>query len=243
MNMITKELKLQYRNSFLGFLWSLLSPLLMMIVFTLIFSFVFRFDVKNFPIFLLCGLLPWNFHSISLSSSTTAIVSSGLIKKVYFPREILPISIVIASFINFLLSLIVLFVFLIYYGYPFYRVIYMLPFVLLIQLIFSLGLGFLVSSLNVYFRDIQHFISVLLLVWFYASPIIYPADKVIPEKYQFFYNLNPLASVITLYRQVLYYNTFPELKLMAYAILVSSLFLVVGYGIFTRLSGRFAEEI
>lgn len=243
-NLVKKELKVKYRNSVLGFFWSLLSPLLMMLVFTFIFSHIFRFDIKNFPVFLLVGILPWNFHVLSLSSSVSAVLANGnLVKKVYFPREILPISIVLANFVNFLLEFLVLFGFLIVFRFPFYIYFYLLILIILIQLIFSLGLAFIFSCLNVYFRDIQHFVSILLLVWFYASPIIYPADKVIPAKYQLIYNLNPLASLITLYRQVLYYVQFPSLKMLIYALAGSIALFVFGYLLFNRYAPEFAEEV
>ncbi len=243
-HLVKKELKLKYRGSVLGFFWSLLSPVLMMVVFTLIFSFVFKFNIKNFPIFLLCGLLPWNFHSLTLGSSTGSIVgSANLIKKVYFPREILPASIVLANLVNFLLEFLVLIVFLIGFGFPFYTYLYFLVIIIILQIIFSLGLGLLLAALNVLFRDVEHFVGILLLVWFYACPIIYPAEKVLPAKYIGVYYLNPMAALVTLYRQVLYYGQPPDSRLLAYAAISAALMFGIGYAVFLRLEPEFAEEV
>lgn len=243
-NLVIKELKVKYRRSILGFFWSFLNPLLMMAVFTFIFSFVFRAGIKNFPIFFLVGFLPWNFFSMSLSVSTSSIVTNAnLIKKVYFPREIIPFSIVLANLINFLLELIVLFIFLIAFGYNFWPYLPLLVVAILFHLLLSAGFGLVFSSITVYFRDIQQLIVVLLLVWFYATPVIYDM-KMIPEKVQAFLKiLNPMTSVILLYRQLLYHNKMPSLVLVGYAVLSSLTIFSAGYFIFKKLSPSFAKEI
>lgn len=251
MTMAVKELKLQYRNSILGFFWSLLNPLLMMLIFTFVLGQIFRIGIKNFPIFLLTGLFAWNFFSSSIIGGTGSIISNAnLVKKVYFPREILPLSIVIAGLFNFMLSLIVLFVFLIYYGYSFWSYLPLLVPVIIIELILVAGVSMLLASLNVYFRDIQHIVTVGILALFYATPILYDISMIEKSSMaqahpwiMYVYKLNPLVWVIQLYRNILYYNQWPTLKMFVIAAIGASLIFVAGYVVFHKLEPRFAEEV
>lgn len=246
-----KELKVQYRGSFLGFFWSLLNPLLMMLIFSFVFAYVFKFGIKNFPVFFLCGLLPWNFFSLSMTVATGSVVANGnLIKKVYFPREILPLSAVLANLINFLLSLTVLFAFLIYYGYNFYAYIPLLILAILIETVMTAGLAFFLAGINVYFRDIQYIVTVVLMALFYATPIIYNLERVQQSYWMthypwlmVIYKLNPLVPIISIYRDVLYSQVVPSLDIFLYAIGSATVMIFVGFYIFHRLEPRFAEEV
>lgn len=250
-NLVKKELKVRYRNSVLGFFWSLLNPLLTMLIFTFVFAHVFKLGIKDFPIFLLTGLLPWNFFNLALLSATNSIRAySGLVKKVYFPREILPLSAVFADLINFLLAFLVLFAFLIVYGYNFYAYLPLLVIVILVQTILTIGLSLFLSGINVYFRDIEYIIGVGLLALFYATPIIYNIQMVermgIMQKYPYLlsiYKLNPLASLMVLYRSLLYETRLPSTEMFIYATATSVLFLLLGYFVFHRLEPAFAEEV
>lgn len=251
LTMAVKDLKLQYRNSVLGFFWSLLNPLLMMLIFTFVLSQVFRIGIKNFPIFLLTGLFAWNFFNASIVNSTNSIVANAnLIKKVYFPREILPLSIVLANLFNFLLSVVVLFLFLIYYGYHFWLYLPMLIVAVIIESFLIAGGSMLLASLNVYFRDIQHIVSVGILALFYATPILYDISMI--EKSSMaqnhpwimtIYKLNPMVWVIQLYRSILYYNQWPSFKMVAYAAIGAGIVFIVGYAVFQGLAAKFAEEV
>jgi lipopolysaccharide transport system permease protein len=249
--MAIKELKLQYRNSILGFFWSLLNPLLMMLIFTFVLGQIFRIGIKNFPIFLLTGLFAWNFFNSSIVGGTGSIVSNAnLVKKVYFPREILPLSIVLASLFNFVLSLVVLFLFLIYYGYSFWPFLPLLVVVIIIELILVSGISMLLASLNVYFRDIQHTVSVGMLALFYATPILYDISMIEKSSMaqahpwiMYVYKLNPLVWVIQLYRDILYYNQWPTLKMFAIAAAGAAIIFVAGYVVFHKLEPRFPEEV
>jgi len=249
--MAMKELKLQYRNSVLGFFWSLLNPLLMMLIFTFVFANVFKFNIKDFPIFILCGLFPWNFFNGSLVGATGSIVAnSNLIKKVYFPREILPLASVLANLINFLLSIVVLFLFLIVYGHNFYVFIPLLLVIIFIETILIAGAALLLSSLNVYYRDIQYIVGVGLLAIFYATPVIYQLSMVEKSSLMmrrpylmYIYKLNPMVWMITVYRELLYENRWPTLKMFLYAITGAVILLIIGYTVFHRLQPRFAEEV
>lgn len=250
-NLVKKELKLRYRNSVLGFFWSLLNPLLMMLIFTFVFAHVFKLGIKDFPVFLLVGLLPWNFFNLSISAASGSLVSyASLVKKVYFPREILPVSFVLADLMNFLLALVVLFGFLVFYGYNFYVYVPLLLLIVLLQTILTIGFALILSSLNVYFRDIQYIITVSLLALFYATPIIYSYQMV--EKMSLFrrlpwlltiYKLNPLTALVILYRTILYETRLPSLGLVLYAAGVSIGTLLVGYLVFRRLGPAIAEEV
>ena len=243
-NLIQKELKVKYKSSFLGFFWSLLNPLLMMLVFTIVFSKVLViFKIENYPAFLLCALLPWNFLNLGLSSSVGCIVgNANLVKKTYFPREALPMSVVAAHFINFLLSLPILFVLLAIFGYRFYAYIPLLAVVIIFQLIIVTGLAMIFSCANVFFRDVQHFTEIIMLVWYFATPIFYPIE-IVPARFQFIYKLNPMANFVNIYRDLLYYNRLPHLTPILYVSLISVALFIIGYIIFYRYEPVFAEEV
>jgi len=246
-----KELKLQYRNSVLGFFWSLLNPLLMMLIFTFVFAQVFRFGIKDFPVFLLCGLFPWNFFNGSIVGATGSIISnSNLIKKVYFPREILPLSVVAANMVNFVLSMVILFVLLSYYGYNYYAYLPLVALIVIIETMLAAGLSLLLAALNVYFRDIQYIVGVGMMALFYATPIIYNISMVEQSGLVaghpwilLVYKLNPMVWITGLYKDMLYGMVLPSWHSFGYAILAAVVFLCLGFTVFHYLSPRFAEEV
>lgn len=259
LNFAKKELKVKYKNSVLGFFWSLLSPILMMIVFTILFTQsplkVAAVGIDNFPIFFLAGLLPWNFFNATVIGSTTSIVGNGaLIKKVYFPREILPISIAVANLVNFALELLVLTVFILGSGlflsrfFGFFKFLPILLVLLPILFVFTLGVSLLAASLNVYLRDIQHLIGIILMVMFYATPIIYVFK---PGDYGMLgtiYMLNPMADIVLSFKSILYGNydnvlSVPNWHYMAYSAAAAIIMFLLGYVVFIRLEPDFAEEV
>lgn len=253
-NLVLRDLKSRYRNSVLGFVWSLLNPLAMMVVFTIVFSVLMpNNQIENYPIFLLCGLLPWNFFTASIMSGTNSIVANGnLVKKVFFPREVLPLATVLANLVNFLLALLVLFVVLLVFRMPWSPWLFLLPVVILIQTAFALGIVFLLSAMQVYYRDTLIVLDVVLLAWFFLTPVFY-STSILPATYtvagvelpvsRLMYTLNPMASLINMYRDILYwgYRTDPDFfwrtSITAFGILA------IGYWVFTRHSGDFGEEI
>ncbi|HEB12128.1 MAG TPA: ABC transporter permease [Actinobacteria bacterium] len=255
LNFAKKELKVKYKNSVLGFLWSLLNPILMMLVFTFVFTFAFKIDpealgIDNYPIFFLAGLLPWNFFNASVVGSTTSIVgNASLIKKVYFPRELLPVSITLANLVNFGLEMIVFVGFLLISGFfnprflSFYKFFPYLLLLVPILFIFTLGISFLVSALNVYLRDIQHLVGILLMVLFYSSPIIYPIPPGGFGRFTIIYLLNPMTAIVLSFKDALYYLRTPSFNLVMYSIVVSIVVFLFGYYIFLRLEPEFAEEV
>jgi lipopolysaccharide transport system permease protein len=253
-NLVSRDLKVRYRNSALGFLWSLLNPLAMMAVFTVVFTFMMPNDtVDRFPVFVLCALLPWNFFRDSVMGSITSIVSnSSLIKKVYFPREVLPLSAILSNLINFLLALTVLFVMLFVFRVRLTRWALLLPLVIFTQLLFTLGLGFMLSTANVFYRDTAMIMDVVMLAWFFVTPIFYPID-ILPQHrlvlgldlniHRLTYILNPMASLISTYRVILFHGARPALDFFLRTFVTSLLTLIVGQLVFMRYSRVFAEEV
>lgn len=245
-----KELKVKYRGSALGFFWSLLNPILTMLVYSFVFSIVMRGGIQEFEVFLICALLPFNFLSNSVNYGTGSIISNGnLVNKIYFPREILPLSIVFSNLVNFLFELIALFIVLAFMGYKFYLFLYILPVLIFIQFFLVVGMTLLVSALNVFFRDLQHLITIVMMVWFFGTPIIYPLSMV-PEKYQPFIKfINPMTIYAAYYRNIFYYVKYPEgagfpsvVETIA-ALGITLLIFFIGYFVFKKLEYRFAEEI
>jgi ABC-type polysaccharide/polyol phosphate export permease len=253
-NLVLRELKARYKNSALGFFWSLLNPLGMMLVFTVVFTvFMPNNSIDNFPIFILCGLLPWNYFNAGLMSSINSVVgNSNLVKKVYFPREVLPIATVLANLVNFLLALVVLFAALVVFRVSVSPWIWLLPVVILIQTCFILGLAFILSTLNVFYRDTMMVMDVVVLAWFFLTPVFYPID-IVPESYQLLgvtldihrlmYILNPMASLISSYRDLLYWGYRTDVDFFLRTAATSVVILIAGYWFFTRNSGRFGEEV
>jgi ABC-2 type transport system permease protein len=248
-NLTKKELKVKYRGSVLGFFWSLLNPILTMLVYSFVFSIVLQSGIKEFAIFLICALLPFNFLSNSVNYGAGSIIgNSNLINKIYFPREIIPLSVVFANLINFLLELVALFIVLAIMGYKFYIYLYILPLVIFIEFFLVAGMTLLVSALNVLFRDLQHLITIIMMVWFFGTPVIYPLEMV-PEKYQFIIKLNPMTVYTSYYRNIFYYvkfpgsGGFPSAVETLIAVGITLVIFFTGYLVFKKLEYRFAEEI
>jgi ABC-type polysaccharide/polyol phosphate export permease len=259
-NLVLRDLKVRYKNSALGFAWSMVSPLLMMLVFWVVFSKLRGESFPHFHVWLLIGILVWNWFSVSLSVGTGSIVqNASLINKVYFPREVLPLSVVLSEMVNFLLAMPVLVVMLMLAGKNPTVFIAWLPFIIFIQFCFTLGLAFLLSTGNVYYRDTAVILEVVLLAWFFLSPIFYdygtmtspitlPGGQVI-ESGRLMYILNPLASLIASYRSALFGSpeggppAAPQLDFLLRTTVTSLGVLAVGYWAFTRQAGRFGEEV
>lgn len=250
-NFVVRDLKIRYKNSFFGFLWSLLNPLFMMLIFTFVFSHVFKLGIKNFPIFLLTGLFAWNYFNMAVSGATASVVAnSSLVRKVHFPREALPISAVLAELVNFCIALILLFIFLVFYGYNFYLFIPLAILVILIQTVFTIGLSLFLAAINVYFRDIQYIVGVFLLALFYASPVLYDV-KMLSNVSTFrtmpwlmtVYKLNPIAAFMVLYRDLLYNNVWPSWQVLLYVAVLAVAMFFIGLAIFRKMAPAFAEEM
>lgn len=254
-NLVIRDLKVRYRNSALGILWSLGNPLLMTLVFTIVFTVMTGYSsrTENFPVFVLCGILPWNFFSASVIGSIRSIVDNApLVSKVYFPRENLPISIGLANLVNFFMALIALFALILFFQIPITKWVLLLPAVIAVQLIFTIGFGLIMATANVFYRDTQIIMEVVMMAWFFMTPIFYPVE-ILPRSYEIWSLtidvwrwvniLNPMASIIAMYRIILYSGARPEFYFFMRTLLTSLGVLGVGSIIFYRYSRTFAEEV
>ena len=242
-NLIKRDLRTRYKGSFLGFLWTFVNPLLQLIVFSVVFSTVLRMNVNNYPVFLFVVLLPWIFFTSSTQSGTGLIISySNMIKKIYFPREILPLATTTAGLINLALSFTIAILALLVFKMPITLSIIALPLVMAVQYIFTLGFVFILSAINVYFRDIEHLWSNLVMAWFYLTPIVYPLDMV-PVKHMHFFFYNPFTVFAMVYRDILYKGIFPDFIILANMLLISILILMFGMIVFKKLQRGFAEIV
>ena len=240
---ISKDIRGKYKNSVLGIIWSFLNPLLQIAVYAIVFPLIMKSNLPNYTVFLCCGLIPWNFFSSAISRTSFTMIENGnIIKKVYFPRQILPLSVVTCEAVNFVISTIIILAFVLGYGMGISKFIIFYPLVLLVQYLLLVGISFVVSSVTVYFRDLQHFIGIVLQLLFYATPIVY-ASNTIPENFQWILKFNPMTYVINGYRDIFYYQQTPDLLSLAIVLGISIVTCLVGYMIFNKLQKRFAEEI
>jgi ABC-type polysaccharide/polyol phosphate export permease len=245
--LVVRDLKTRYRSSVLGVAWSFLQPLGMMVVITFAFSVINRAPptIKHYSVFVLSGLLAWNFFSAAVTGATGSVVANAaLVKKVYFPRLILPVSVVISSLINFLLALPVWMVVAIIAGHPIHVTLLLLPFVITVQVIFSVGMSFMLSTLNVFYRDTQFILELAMLALFFLTPIWYDIDSVPQREVGLWVRrLNPMASLVNIYQDLMYWGRPTDLDFVLRTVATGVAVLVVGYLIFRRFSPRFGEEL
>lgn len=240
---IIRDLKIKYRRSVLGYLWSLLNPLLMMIVLTAVFSNMFRFDIPNFPIYLLSGQILFNFFSEATTVSMNSIIGSGgLIKKVYVPKYIFPLSRVISSFVTLLFSLVAIIIVVLVTNVKLTAHVLLFPLPLLYILIFTIGIGLIMSVLAVYFRDMLHLYTVLLSAWMYLTPIFYPVSAV-PDYIKTVIYANPMYYFVESFRDVILYNQFPSFHTNLMCIIFSLSAFLLGLLIFYKNQNKFVLHI
>lgn len=242
-NLVKKDLKTRYKGSVLGFFWTFINPLLQLIIYTVIFSTIMRFNIDKFYMFLFVGLIPWIFFQNSLVVGAGTIINNkNLVKKIYFPRAVLPLSVVTSGLINLLFSFIIVLAGLIVSGIGITIFLIYLPLIIIIEYLLALGLAFIVSALNVYFRDLEHILNSLIMGWFYFTPVIYPLEM-IPDKYMKYFFLNPMTPVITVFKDILYYGKAPDLMMLVFSSLVALVTVIIGFYVFQMLQKNFAEEI
>ncbi len=252
-NLVVRDLKVRYKNSILGVIWSWLNPLLMMLVFTFISEFLWQSDLPNPHILFLSALLPWNFFVGAVMGGIFSVVNNAhLIKKVYFPREVLPISLVLSNLVNFLMALPVFFLLALLSGVPLTWNLVFLPLPILIEVIFAIGIVLILSTLEVFYRDTHMLMDVGMQAWFFLTPIIYPLSSLPQEKEIFgvvvnlrlwLLRLNPMASIVNTYQDILYHGTLTAMDFLIRTGVTALLILFVGYWFFKRFSGRFGEAV
>ena len=271
LNVVRKEVKVKYVSSVLGAVWSMLNPTIYLVVFGIVFTLVLKNPIPSFPVYLLSGLLAWNVFAASVNVATRSIIdNSNLVRKVYFPREVLPLSAIGASLVDFVMQGAVLIVFMILFRYHFNAVnLLLLPLATFALLVFTAAICLLVSSLNVRHRDTQHFLNVLLLVWFWVTPIVYPSGLIQQNagNHGLFgvdlfhlYLLNPMADIVFGFQRALYGTVTTVVDgervqvlaaqsvawhamLLTVVSLVSIALLYLAWRLFFRLSGDFAEQL
>ena len=253
-NLVSRELKARYRGTVLGFLWSFINPLLLMVIYTVVFGLIigprdpaFQNSPWLYALFLFCGVLPWTwFNASQLESANVLMIQGNLIKKILFPAEVLPVVTVTSNLIHFLfgLPILLLFVPILGKGYTIYML--QLPLVILVQYIFSLGFSFLVSSLTVHIRDIKDILANVLTFWFFASPIIYPMSFGPIQDKQWLrtlLHLNPLTHIMEGYQNCVFFGRPLYWKNIGITLLLSLVLFYVGYYVFDRLRDSFPEEV
>lgn len=241
--LVRREIRGRYKGSVLGFFWTFLNPLLQFVVYAVVFSVLLRSDIEKFYAYLFIAFIPWFFNSTTILQGATCIhAQSSMVQKIYFPRMVLPIATVLTGFVNMLLSEIVVFVVLCFSGLvPTYHVI-ALPVVMLTQLMLVMGIVLITSALTVYFRDLAHILDIIIMVWFYITPIVYPID-ILPESLRAVIHFNPMTGVIHCYRQILYYRCWPDFSTMMIAAVTGLLSIGIGLVVFQHLQKGFAEEL
>ncbi|MEG2348013.1 MAG: ABC transporter permease, partial [Clostridia bacterium] len=241
--LVKQDINGRYKGSFFGFLWTLLNPLLMLAVYSLVFQFIFKSGIEHYSIYLFICLMPWNAFANSISNGTTCVSNNAsILKKVYFPREILPLSVVISNTIQYFFSAVIIFIAILVSGVGISWFALFLPLIVLIQAMFTLGIIFFLSAANVYIRDVQYIMNPVMMIWMYACPILYSVSM-IPERFLSLYKLNPMVSIMQGYQSILYSKTWPDFGSLGIATVVAIIMLILGYKVFNKLQRRFAEEV
>ncbi|MBQ7027386.1 MAG: ABC transporter permease [Ruminococcus sp.] len=243
-SLVKKDLRGRYKGSVLGFLWTFINPLFQLIVYTVVFSFILKTNIERYYLYLFVGLIPWIFFSSSITVGAASVVAQkDLIKKIYFPRMVIPISYVTSCFVNMLLCFIVIFAVIIFSGVGVnFLALLTLPVIMAVEYLLALGMALLASAVTVYFRDLEHILGIISMAWMYMTPIMY--DKaIVPERLLPVFNLNPMTHVIGCYRDVLYHKQIPDLTSLLSAAGLGILFLFIGCIVFSKLQKHFAEEL
>jgi lipopolysaccharide transport system permease protein len=247
-SLVARELKARYRGSVLGFLWTFINPLLLLLVYSFVFTTVLPNDVKGvqpYALFMFCGILPWNWFTSSLSESAGSLIAGGnLIKKVLFPAEILPVVSVLANMVNFMLGLLILVPCLLYYQRLHVSLnLLWFPVTVLIQLLFTLALALFLSALTVHFRDIRDLLANVLMLWFFATPIIYPWFQDNVRRFKLLFDLNPFTHLAVSYQEILFFGPVGHWKWLLGLGAGSIVLFLAGYWLFDRLRDSFAEVV
>lgn len=237
--LVVRDIKVRYRHSALGLVWTVLNPLLMMVVITIVFSTLFKQNIPNFPIYYLSGSLIFAFNSESTTTALNSIISNAsLIKKVYIPKYLFPLSNVLSGLVNLGFSLIAMFIVMLITDAPFHATLLLLPIPIFYTFLFSVGLGILLSAVTVFFRDIAHFYSVFILAWTYFTPIFYPVE-ILPDTVMKLMQINPMYHLVSYMRSIVLYGVFPSLKENLLCLCLGLLMLALGLFVFYKKQDKF----
>jgi lipopolysaccharide transport system permease protein len=247
-SLVARELKARYRGSVLGAVWSFINPLLLLSIYSFVFTTIMRTDdprTRPYAVFMFCGLLPWTWFAASLSEATSSLITGGnLIKKVLFPAEVLPIVSVLANMVHFLLGLVILAVFMAGFAHaPNVAALPWFPVVVLVQLVFTIGLSLVLSSLAVHFRDIRDLVANVLTLWFFATPIIYPYFMPGVGRFLWLFRLNPFYHLAVSYQEILFFDHFGHARSLLVLGAASIVLFLAGFWLFDRLRDSFAEAV
>lgn len=244
LSLVRRELRGRYKGSVLGFLWTFINPLLQLGVYTIVFSNIIRMGIEKYYLFLFVALIPWIFFSSCLTSGSSCILNQkDMVKKIYFPREVLPIAHVTTNFVNMLLCFIVIFLVLLISKVSVnINAILYLPIIMIVEYIISLGIAMLASAITVFFRDLEHILGIVGMAWMYLTPVMYSIEMV-PSKYISLFYLNPMTPIIVAYRDILYYAQIPKLETLVHALILGVTILLIGFIVFQKLQRHFAEEL
>ena len=243
LNLVHRELTVRYKRSAIGFMWTMLNPVIMTLVYTVVFSTIFRFGTKDFIIYFLSAYLVWNFFSQSTSTASRCIINAGqLIKKVYITKIALVLSVVLSGLINFGAAMIPLLIVVAILGNGLHAAMLFLivPFILVTM--FTLGVALMLASMTVFFLDVGEFYNVILMPWMFLTPIMYPMD-IVPEKYHIFIKMNPMYYFIECFRYPIYNGTLPSLGIIVMSVLLAVVTFIIGYKVFTRAEDDFVYYV
>ena len=243
-SLIRRDLRGRYKGSVLGFAWTFLNPLLQLVVYTLVFSTIMRAGIEDYYLFLFVALIPWIFFSGSISAGASCVIAQKeMVKKIYFPREVLPIAHVTCQLVNMLLSFIVVFAVLIFSGKGIsIRALLYLPIVVVAEYLLAISITMIVSAVTVYLRDLEHILAIFTMAWQFLSPVMYSVDMV-PERLRKLFYMNPMTPIIVAYRDIFYYKKEPEIATLIHGGIFSIVLLIIGCFVFERLKKHFAEEM
>lgn len=243
-SLVRRDLRGRYKGSALGFFWTFLNPLLQLIVYTIVFSIILPTNIEKYYLHLFVALVPWIFFSTSLTGGAGCILAQQeMVKKIYFPREILPLSYVAGQFVNMLLSFLVVFAVILCTGHKISAAALLcLPAVMAVEFILALGMAMLASAVTVYIRDLEYILGIFVLAWQFLTPVMYPVSMV-PEKMMWLFHLNPMTSVTEAYRQILYEARIPQFSTLTSVVFTGIVVLAIGWASFERLKKGFAEEL
>jgi len=238
--LVKRDLKVRYRRSFIGLLWTMLQPLLTMLVLQVVFSALFRFNISNYPVYALAGILFWNFFQQSIITSMNSLRGNAhILQKVPVPKAVFPVASVISGVINLVLALVPLFVILVATGHPLKPALAFLPVSILLAAVFAVGAGLLLSPLAVFFSDVVELVGVVLMLVMYMTPIFYPMS-IVPEHLRWTVRFNPVRSILEVFRDPIYYGKIPPLQHLSIALAVALIAFAVGYLTFKRSTDRLA---